>query len=155
GLDVLEQLTLSQAGTRVIVLAAKIETEQLFTALQRGAKGIVLKNSSARDLVQAIEAVHGGRYWVGQEKVGDLVQGLDRSLLKKREKIESYGLTPRELQILPAIVEGCTNKDIAERFSITEDTVKRHLTNIFDKLGVSSRLELGMFAIHHHLVDRT
>ena len=64
---------------------------------------------------------------------------------------KTFGLTPRELQIVAAVVEGCTNKDIAEKFSISEDTVKRHLTNIFDKLGTSNRLELALFAINHGL----
>ncbi|MGH8458667.1 MAG: response regulator transcription factor, partial [Nevskiales bacterium] len=64
-----------------------------------------------------------------------------------------FGLTPRELEIVGTIVAGYTNKDIAQKFSISEDTVKHHLTNIFDKLGVSTRLELALFAINHNLAE--
>jgi DNA-binding NarL/FixJ family response regulator len=62
-------------------------------------------------------------------------------------------LTPRELEIVSAIIGGYTNKDIAAKFSISEQTVKHHLTNIFDKLGVSNRLELALFAVNHNLVS--
>jgi two-component system, NarL family, nitrate/nitrite response regulator NarL len=102
--------------------------------------------------VRAVHAVSEGQIWIGQQKVGDLVDALGLSLAEKTRN-ERYGLTPRELQIILAIMEGCTNKDIAQRFCISEDTVKRHLTNIFDKLGVSRRVELGLFAINHQLVD--
>ena len=65
---------------------------------------------------------------------------------------KTYGLTPRELEVVGCIVEGCSNRDIAKQFSISEETVKRHLSNIFDKTGVSTRLELALFAIAHQLV---
>jgi two-component system, NarL family, nitrate/nitrite response regulator NarL len=152
GLDVLRELTETHGRFKVIVLTASIEKQQLVDALQLGARGVILKDSVTQELVRAIHAVSEGQYWIGQQRVGDLVDALERSLAEKSRQ-DNYGLTPRELQILPAIVEGCTNKDIAQRFSISEDTVKRHLTNIFDKLGVSSRLELGLFAINHRLVD--
>jgi DNA-binding NarL/FixJ family response regulator len=67
--------------------------------------------------------------------------------------VQRFGLTKREMQIVPLIVAGCTNKDIAQQFSLSEDTVKHHLTNIFDKVGVSTRLELALFALHHKLVE--
>ena len=66
---------------------------------------------------------------------------------------KTYGLTPRELEVVTCIVEGCSNKDIAKQFSISEETVKRHLSNVFDKTGVSTRLELALFAISHKLVE--
>ena len=65
---------------------------------------------------------------------------------------KTFGLTPRELEVVGSIVEGCSNKDIAKQFGISEETVKRHLSNIFDKTGVSTRLELALFAISHQLV---
>src|SRR5581483_2065044 len=65
-----------------------------------------------------------------------------------------FRLTARELEIVGAVLEGGTNRDIAQQFSISEETVKRHLTNIFDKTGVSTRLELALFAIHHQLVPK-
>ena len=64
-----------------------------------------------------------------------------------------YGLTPSEMEVISAIVAGYTNKDIAQKFAISEQTVKHHLTNIFDKVGVSNRLELALFAVNHHLAE--
>ncbi len=91
---------------------------------------------------------------MGQSAVAGLVEVIN--LLNEHEAPEprkTFGLTPRELQIVAAVVEGRTNKDIGEKFSISEETVKRHLTNVFDKLGLSTRLELALFAINHGLSE--
>jgi two-component system nitrate/nitrite response regulator NarL len=94
-----------------------------------------------------------GEYWVGRESVSNLVQYLrtlvtPASALPQRNK---YRLTPRELEIIAAVVAGFANKEIAQYFKISEDTVKHHLSNIFDKVGVSSRLELALFAVNQSL----
>jgi len=68
--------------------------------------------------------------------------------------LQRFGLTPRELEIVSTIVAGYTNKDIAQKFSISEQTVKNHLHNIFDKLGVSDRLELALYALHHRIIEQ-
>jgi DNA-binding NarL/FixJ family response regulator len=92
---------------------------------------------------------------VGRESVSDLVQYL-RSLMDSTSssKQKRYGLTPRELQIISAVVAGYANREIAEHFKISEDTVKHHLSNIFDKVGVSTRLELALFAVNQDLPFR-
>jgi DNA-binding NarL/FixJ family response regulator len=152
GLEVLRELARTQDAVKVILLTAKIEKLQLLEALQLGTRGVLLKDSAPNDLVKAVDAVAAGQYWMGQSAVASLVEVIN--LLNEQEAPEprkTFGLTPRELQVVAAIVEGCTNKDIAEKFSISEDTVKRHLTNIFDKLGTSNRLELALFAINHGL----
>ena len=95
-----------------------------------------------------------GQYWVGHESVSDLVETL-RGFIPPKSDVtakKTYGLTSRELETVSKIVAGYTNKDIAQEFSISEETVKRHLTRIFDKLGVSNRLELALFALKHELV---
>jgi DNA-binding NarL/FixJ family response regulator len=93
-----------------------------------------------------------GQYWVGRETISNLVEYL-RGLLAPppTPKQRKFGLTPRELEIVSAVVAGYTNKDIAAHYKISEDTVKHHLSNIFDKLGVSTRLELALFAVHQDL----
>jgi DNA-binding NarL/FixJ family response regulator len=96
-----------------------------------------------------------GQYWVGRDSVASIVQAL-RDLASSPAddaRRKNFGLTPRELEIVAAIVAGYTNKDIAQKFSLSEQTVKHHLTNIFDKLGVSNRLELALFATNHALVS--
>jgi DNA-binding NarL/FixJ family response regulator len=152
GLEVLRELAGARHAVNVILLTAKIEKAQLLEALQLGTRGVLLKDSAPNDLVKAIHAVAAGQYWMGQSAVASLVEAIN--LLNEQaapDQRKTFGLTPRELQMVAAVVEGRTNKDIAEKLSISEDTVKRHLTNIFDKLGTSNRLELALFAINHGL----
>ena len=157
GLEALAELAATSAPVRTIVLTAAIERNQIVEALQLGARGIVLKESATEVLMKSIRAVMAGQYWVGRESVSDLVTTLRELMPRKREEPSQrrYGLTPRELEVISTIVAGYTNKDIAQKFAISEQTVKHHLTNIFDKLGVSNRLELALFAVNHHLVDGT
>jgi DNA-binding NarL/FixJ family response regulator len=158
GLDALRELSSGpeSAAVRVILLTAAAEKHQIVEALQLGARGVVLKDSATQILLKSIHAVMHGEYWVGRESVSNLVQYLrslvDSSTVESRKK--KFGLTPRELEIVSAVVAGYANKEIAEHFKISEDTVKHHLSNIFDKLGVSTRLELALFAVNQSLPFR-
>jgi DNA-binding NarL/FixJ family response regulator len=82
---------------------------------------------------------------------------LDATLraLRRRRRGTPFGLTSRELEIIKEVVGGSTNREIAETFSISENTVKRHLSHIFNKLGASNRVELALFASHHRLIETT
>ena len=155
GLDTLHELANSCPNLRTIVLTAAVEKPEMVRALQLGARGVVMKESATQLLLKSIRAVMKGEFWVGRDSVSDLVQFLREGLRGPRIKEplrKDFALTPRELDVVAAIVAGYTNRDVAEKFSISEDTVKHHLTNIFDKLGVSNRLELALFAVHHKLV---
>lgn len=151
GLEVLRALLSEPGATRVVLLTAGIEQQQLVEAVELGARAVVLKDSAARDLADAIRAAANGQCWIGRQTTGSLVEVLQQRARASMDR-PSFGLTPRELQVISTVAAGCTNKDIARTLAISEDTVKRHLTHIFDKLGVSNRLELGLFAIHHKLV---
>ena len=95
-----------------------------------------------------------GQFWVGRDSVSDLVKYVQELMpTPGSARKKNFGLTPRELEVVSAIVAGYTNKDIAEKFNISEQTVKHHLTNIFDKLGVYNRLELAIFALDNRLVE--
>jgi two-component system, NarL family, nitrate/nitrite response regulator NarL len=141
-------------SVRTIVLTAASEKERLVDALQLGARGVVLKESATQALFKSIRGVMAGEYWVGRDSVASIVQALRDPLpLPSRDATRrDFGLTPRELELVAAIVASYTNKDIAAKFALSEQTVKHHLTNIFDKLGVSNRLELALFATNHGLV---
>ena len=153
GLEILRKLV-DQPGfsTRTIILTAAIENRQVVEALRMGARAVVLKESATTVLFKCIRTVMAGQYWIGNEAVADLVK-LVREITAPKRECPRNGLTPRELQVISTIVAGYSNREIAQKFSISEDTVKHHLTNIFDKLGTSSRLELATYAISHHLVD--
>jgi len=152
GLEAVRELGNSDTPVRILLLTAAVEKEQIVEALQLGARGVVLKESATQLLLNSIRAVMAGQYWVGRETISNLVEYL-RGLLAPppAPKQKKFGLTPRELEIVSAVVAGYTNKDVAAHYKISEDTVKHHLSNIFDKLGVSTRLELALFAVHQDL----
>src|SRR5271154_6486772 len=154
GLEALRAIMSKSPRVKIIMLTSTISTQQIIEALQIGARGIVLKDAVAGDLSKSLRAVLSGDYWIGGERVANLVTALN-ALMKEASAVperKTYGLTPRELEVVTCIVEGCSNKDVAKQFAISEETVKRHLSNIFDKTGVSTRLELALFAIAHKLV---
>jgi DNA-binding NarL/FixJ family response regulator len=152
GLDVLPDIA-AVAGVSVLVLTATIDRAGIVDVLRRGARGVVLKEASASHLVKAIRAVAGGEMWVGREVVADVVAYMRTVEQSAPDPRDRFRLTPREREIIAHITAGATNKDIAAALSISEDTVKHHLRSVFDKLGVSNRLELGLFAVSNRLVD--
>lgn len=156
GMQALRQLAEGAVPVRSILLTAAADKQQVLEALQLGARGVVMKDSATELLLKCIQVVVAGQYWLGRESVSDLVQMLrdgGSPVPGGTANGKKFGLTRRELEIMSTIVAGYTNKEIARKFSLSEDTVKHHLTNIFDKLGVSSRLELALFAINHRLVE--
>jgi two-component system, NarL family, nitrate/nitrite response regulator NarL len=154
GMDVLRELSSNgnETRTKIIVLTAAVERLEIVQALQLGARGVVMKEAATQLLMKAIRTVMSGQYWIGREAVGDIVEFM-RSNPSGEKPSRNYGLTKREMDILTTIVAGLSNKEIARRFSLSEDTVKHHLTNIFDKVGVASRLELALFAINNRLTE--
>jgi two-component system, NarL family, nitrate/nitrite response regulator NarL len=153
GLQVLDELSASGTPVRTIVLTAAIESSDVVEALQRGARGVLLKEASTSMLFKCIQTVAAGQYWVGREEVGNLVEYMRREFSAVRNERAHLGVTPRELEIVSAIVAGLSNRDMSRRFAISEQTVKHHLTRIYDKLGVSNRLELALYAMQRRLVD--
>ena len=153
GLAALPELAQLEPRVRTLVLSAEVGDTDVVHALRLGARGVVLKHASTELLLKAIRSVIAGEYWIGRAYIADLIDSM-------RERVErtgavpprpTFGLTPRQLEIASAIVEGATNQDIAQQFSISAKTVKYHLTNMFDKLGVSNRVELARFAVKQRL----
>ena len=153
GLEAMRAIMSGSPTVKIILLTSTVTTQQIIEALQIGARGIVLKDALTDHLTSAIRTVYSGDYWIGGRRVVNLVGAL-HELMKQAAPPErkTFGLTPREMQVVGCIVEGCSNRDIAKQFGLSEETVKRHLSNTFDKTGVSTRLELAMFAIAHRLV---
>jgi two-component system, NarL family, nitrate/nitrite response regulator NarL len=138
----------------VIILTPKITVQDTILALEAGVRGVVNKTAAITDLMDALQSIRAGNLWVLDKEVRNIVHTLES--LRKRTRFQapkpSYNLTPREFEIVKCITRGASNKDISRNFSISEETVKRHLSNIFDKTGVGTRLELAIFAIHRKLV---
>ena len=144
--------------SRVIVLTNEDSKEDFVEAVRQGCCGIVAKQTSTELLLKSIRKVHAGEYWMDRMTTADII----RRLAKKRPaanapssrlgvRDQSTALSTREREIVILVAQGFKNKEMAERMFISEQTVKNHLHNIFDKLGVSDRLELALYAIHHNL----
>ena len=154
GFEAMQKIIADSPTVKVILLTGGISTQQVIEALQTGARGIILKNTLTDHMTEAVMSVASGDYWIGGRRVANLVTALQELELKAtKPERKTYGLTPREMEVIGCIVEGCSNRDIAKQFNLSEETVKRHLSNIFDKTGVSTLLELAMFAIAHELVN--
>ncbi len=140
--------------TRLILLTSSVSNQEALAALQLDARGIVAKDALTDHLIPAIRAVSSGRYWIWHRRASSLVDTLSTlaQSTPPPPQSKSYSLTPRELEVVGCIVAGCSNRDIAQQFQLSEETVKRHLSNIFEKTGVSTRLELALFAIERQLV---
>jgi two-component system, NarL family, nitrate/nitrite response regulator NarL len=153
GLEVLKQLSKRPTSSlNTIVVTASIENTEIIEALLLGARGIVPKHASASLLLKSIRAVMAGEVWASRTITAGLIERLrGPNLSPTHSKI--LGLTRRELDIAVAVAEGQVNKDIAAKFHISEYTVKHHLTRIFEKLELSNRVELAMFAVNHHLEE--
>jgi DNA-binding NarL/FixJ family response regulator len=149
GLDVLRTLRAEHRECRTVILTAAMRDDEIADALELGVAGIVMKEAPPAALVECVRAVHQGK------------RSIDRDLLDRASgdaRKRSFGvtgataLTPREIEIVRLVAQGLRNKELANRLSITEGTVKIHLHNIYDKLGVDGRLELVLCAQQRGLV---
>jgi len=130
-----------------------VESDLLNAAMQHGARGSIRKESATALLFQNIRTVFHDDHWICRDDAGP---ALDEASAPAPQgdaaKGKRYRLTRREMDIVSAVAAGESNKGIAQRLSLSEDTVKHHVSHVFDKLGVFSRLELALFAFNHDLV---
>jgi DNA-binding NarL/FixJ family response regulator len=152
GMSIIRDIRDSDLGVRIVVLTASIAKSDTLRALQLGAGGVVLKTDGTDVLVEGIRRVMAGEYWIGKESVASLIQAsTDHGRVQRSSN--KFGLTPRENEVIVAVLAGYSNPEIAEKLAVSEQTVKHHLTHIFDKLGVYSRVQLALFAVNHRLCD--
>jgi DNA-binding NarL/FixJ family response regulator len=154
-IEVLRALSELDVPARTLLLtSASDDRTQVVQALKQGAHGVIPQESTPQRLFESIRCVMDGQFWIGRESLSDLVKALrNDSHHEESSRQKRFGLTPRELEIVTLVVAGYSNPDIAQRFSISGQTVKHHVSNIFDKLGVSNRLELALFAVNHQLTS--
>jgi DNA-binding NarL/FixJ family response regulator len=152
GLAVLEEVNFDQLPTRVVVLTAAEDDRDVVRAMRLGARAVVLKQSATELLVKSIRKVQGGEIWLDNRMTAEVMKVFSKSA-DGGPRREKPLLSDREKEIVQLVAQGYRNKEIGERLFISEQTVKNHLHNIFDKLGVSDRLELALYAIHHRLIE--
>lgn len=149
--DTIRAATAGATTTRIILLSDRVDTPDVTQGLALGVRGVVLKDSAPDVLFAGIRHVMDGGIWLGHAPADRADRGLKKLTAAQRQS-RAFGLTPREVDIVRAVVAGCSNREIAERVGISENTVKSHLTHIFNKSGASSRVELALFAAHHRLL---
>ncbi len=153
GLGVLEEINFDSLPTRVIVLTAAEDDRDVVRAMRLGARGVVLKQSASDLLLKSIRKVHDGEIWLDNRMTAEVIDAFKKSA-EAGQRREKPLLSDREKEIVQLVAQGFRNREIGEKLFISEQTVKNHLHNIFDKLGVSDRLELALYAIHHRLIDQ-
>lgn len=150
GIDVLRVLSTERVKCPVVLLTAALSDADAVEGLRLGARGIVLKESSPDSLLECLRRVARGEQWIDSETMSRAINAVARR--DSHGGDPSKSLTARELEIVKMIAQGLRNKAIAERMSISEGTVKIHLHNIYEKLGLDGRLELMLHAQKQGLV---
>jgi DNA-binding NarL/FixJ family response regulator len=153
GLTVLEEVNFDSLATRVILLTATEDDREVVRAMRLGARGVVLKQSATDLLLKSIRKVHSGEIWLDKRLTAEVMKAFAKSA-EGGPRREKPLLSEREMEIVQLVSQGFRNREIGEKLYISEQTVKNHLHNIFDKLGVSDRLELALYAIHHRLINQ-
>jgi DNA-binding NarL/FixJ family response regulator len=158
GLGTLQRLQNAKNKTRVIVLTASDDKQEFVQAMKLGTCGIVLKQTATELLIKSIRKVHAGEIWLDSHTTAAVIRQFvandeapSAPVSPTTRERERSPLSQREREIVALVAQGFKNKEMAEKMFISEQTVKNHLHNIFDKLGVSDRLELALYAIHNNL----
>lgn len=154
-LDVIEQVAAKAPTVRTLIITEHVDGMAMMRFLRAGARGVVVREDTTPVLFKSIRRVMQGEHWLDQGKLALLIEEMRRAPVPSVPPPNRFNLTPRELDVVAAVVSGESNREIATRLSIREDTVKHHLSHIFDKLGVFSRVELAVFAMNHALVAET
>ncbi|MEP6715107.1 MAG: response regulator transcription factor [Terriglobia bacterium] len=143
--------------SRVIILTNDDTKEDFVEAIKHGCCGAVPKQTSTEMLLKSIRCVHAGEFWLDRATTANVIRNLAKkgatnsASSRPGVRDNSAALSQREREIVVLVAQGFKNKEMAEKMFISEQTVKNHLHNIFDKVGVSDRLELALYAIHHNL----
>jgi DNA-binding NarL/FixJ family response regulator len=144
GLEVLKAMSDAHVPCRTVLLTAALKDDEVVQALRLGAMGVVLKESEPGALLECVRKVHQGEQWIDRDT---MTRALGRVMMREAASREAgKSLTPRELEIVRMVAQGMRNKVVAEKLCISEGTVKIHLHNIYEKLGVDGRLELVLYA---------
>ena len=147
GFEVARELHALHGGTRVVMLIDTSEHSQVVEAFRAGARGVFCRSESLMSLAKCIQCVSEGQIWASSRELRYLLEALGEALPMR--VIDARGaalLSRRELEVVRCVAEGLSNREIAQRLGLTEHTVKNYLFRIFDKLGVSKRVEVVLYA---------
>jgi two-component system, NarL family, nitrate/nitrite response regulator NarL len=151
GMDALKMIRRLSLPVRILILATEVRRSEIVELLSYGASGIVLKETATHLIRKSISTVMAGQYWIEREGISELTHDLEKGPRMASLDVanKNWRLTPREEQIVAEVVSGKTNNEIAQTLGVSAQTVKHHLTSIFDKVGVYNRLELALFYVNY------
>ena len=152
GIEATQKIIAAYPGIKVIVLTSFTEDDKVFSAIKAGAVGYLLKDVSPPDLAKAIQAVHSGETHLHS----DITKKLMNQFVNPKSEAETTleDLTPREMEVLQLVAQGLSNKELAKELTISEKTVKTHLSSIYGKLNLSDRTQAAIYALKHDLVPK-
>lgn len=152
GLDALRRVKEIGSSAKLILMGEAMDDWAVAESLRLGAQGALSKDAAREMLLQCVSEVYAGHYWIERQSG----QNTGRMLSQHAAPVRSSAgarLSQREKQVIGFILEGCTNRQIAETIQTSEQVVKNHLSRIFDKVGVYNRLELALYALNHRLLS--
>ena len=159
GIDVTRQLRAQNSTTAILILTAHDDAQLVFELLENGAIGYVLKDEALETLANAVRAAASGKSWLSPTIASQVIQRIAKQptnpVHETLAPTTAENLTQRELEILCLLAEGLDNTAIAERLTLTKRTVQNHISNIYGKLGVASRIEAMLYALRHGLTQVT
>lgn len=155
GIAATERLRRQLPDSQIVMLTTFDDEAYVIRSLQAGACGYLLKDIAVNDLAQAVKLAHAGVYQLAPEIAGKLVGSLKVGDQPKAPEPSDIDLTKRELEVLNLIANGATNREIAGQLFVSEGTVKNHVSNILNRLGLRDRMQAALFAIEHNLVSRS
>jgi len=150
GFEIVHELRSVRTQTKSVVLLASSKDEFILSAFRSGARGLFTKNDALELLGECVLAVHSGKIWANHHAMAVAVEAIASGpVVRAANSNAMHLLSKRELQVVWALAEGLTNREIADQLNLSPHTIKNYLFRIFDKLGVSSRIELLFMALSH------
>jgi DNA-binding NarL/FixJ family response regulator len=151
--DTVSSMLAVAPSLKIILVMLEVTEEETVELLRRGVRGVVTRSIAPDLLIKCIRKVHDGETWLDNRAVNWVIQAYRAKASELATPRDQVKLSTREVQIIAGVTQGLRNKEIAQEVGTTEQVVKNYLRKIYDKLGVSDRLELALFCMHHHLLD--
>lgn len=151
--DAVTELMKGHDNLKIVLVSPELGEEQTVDFLRRGVRGIVTRSVSPDLLVKCVKKVHQGETWLDNQGVNWVIEAYRAQASQLTGPRPKVRLTEKELLIIAGVTQGMKNKDIAQEVGTTEQVVKNYLRKVYDKLGVSDRLELALYCMHHRLLE--
>lgn len=153
--DAVSRILSIAPALKIVLVSSNVTEEETVEMMRRGIWGIITRSIAPDLLIRCIRKVHEGETWLDKRGVNWVIEAYRAQAAQLTSPRQKVKLSPKELQIISGVTQGLRNKDIAQEVGTTEQVVKNYLRKIYDKLGVSDRLELALYCMHHKLLEQS